>query len=290
MGVKPAEYTIYTDGSKTENGVGSGFVVYYKGTRIQTESHSLPDSTTVFQAEIVAIYKAMLYMVNRCSTHKVSYLKILCDSQAAIKALNSHDVRSLTVLNTIHALNDVADLTVSTRLIWVKVHIGIEGNEEADKAAKEGADTPDTTHLVDIPWGAKKKITQDYCNEIWKDRWDNTAGHRQSKLFFHHPDKDKAKGILRLSRGYLTTFIRATTGHNFLGKHRNHIDPYISAVCRFCEEEVETFFHFMVECPKLRELQRDIFLDKQHTDDNSWSRNKVKTFILEPTFYHTLTS
>ena len=102
--------------------------------------------------------------------------------------------------------------------------------------------------------------------------------------------KIKAKGILRLSRGYLTTFIRATTGHNFLCKHQNHIDPYISAVYRFCEEEVETIFHFMVECPKLRELQRDIFLDKQHTDDNSWSINKVKTFILAPIIYHTLMS
>ena len=224
--------------------------------RIQSESHSFPDTTTVFQAEISAIYKAMLYMVNRCSTHKVSYFKVLCDSQAAIKALNSQDIRSLAVLNTIHVMNAVADLTISTRLEWVKAHIGIEGNEEADKAAKEGADTPDITHLVDIPWGAKKKMIQDYCNNLWKDRWDNTPRHRQTELFFHHPDKNKAKVILRLSRGYLTTFIRATTGHNFLGKHQNHIDPYISAVCHLCKEDVETFFHFMVECPNLRELQR----------------------------------
>ena len=62
--IKHAEYSIYTDGSKTENGVGSGFVVYHKNERIQMESFSLPTTTTVFQAEVAAIYEAMLYMIN----------------------------------------------------------------------------------------------------------------------------------------------------------------------------------------------------------------------------------
>ena len=35
--VTPSEYTIYTDGSKTENGVGAGFVIYNKRERIHTD-------------------------------------------------------------------------------------------------------------------------------------------------------------------------------------------------------------------------------------------------------------
>ena len=46
----------------------------------------------------------------------------------------------------------------------------------------------------------------------------------------------------------------------------------------------------MTECPNLREVQNDIFLDKPYTNDNSWSINKVKKIILEPRIYHTLTS
>ena len=286
--VKPAEYSIYTDGSKTENGVGSGFVVFYKNERIQVES--LPDNTTVFQAEITAIYKAMLYMINRGGTHKISYLKILCDSQAAIKALDSPCIRSNTVLKAIEALNAVADITVSTRLEWVKAHIGIEGNEEADKAAKEGADMADTTHEVDLPWEAKVLRIHTYYLKLWTDRWHKLEGHRQTMLFLHNPDESKARGILRLSRGYLTTFVRAITGHNFLGKHQNYIDRNISKVCRFCEEDEETFHHFITTCPTLRQLRADIFLDKTHPEDNSWSINKVKIFITDPIIFPTLTS
>ena len=49
--IRPSQYTIYTDGSKTENGTGSGYAVYYKRDRIQTESISLHDNTTVYQIQ-----------------------------------------------------------------------------------------------------------------------------------------------------------------------------------------------------------------------------------------------
>ena len=114
--VKPSEYTIYTDGSITANGVGAGYVVYYKKERIQTESISLPDESTVFKAEITAIYKAMIYMIGKQHTHKISYIKILCDSQAAIQAIHSTDIKSRTVLEAVNALNAVADIAISTQL------------------------------------------------------------------------------------------------------------------------------------------------------------------------------
>ena len=84
--------------------------------------------------------------------------------------------------------------------------------------------------------------------------------------------------------------VRAKSGHNFLGKHQNRIDPEISKVCRFCEQEEETFYHLLTECEPLTLIHKNIYLDKAHPTDNSWSISKLKTFILDPKIFDAMTS
>ena len=74
----------------------------------------------------------------------------------------------------------------------------------------------DTTHHVNIPWTVYQSKIREYIQKIWATRWKNLKGHRLTKLFLNTPDPNKANGILRIFRGYLTVFVRAITGHNFL--------------------------------------------------------------------------
>ena len=68
------------------------------------------------------------------------------------------------------------------------------------------------------------------------------------------------------------------------------MDPEISKVCRYCQEHEETFYHFLPECPSLRQIRTDIFQDTPHPPDNSLSIYKLKLFLLDPTIYNTLKS
>ena len=74
--IQKAETTIYTDGSKTDQGVGAGFVIYHKNRRIHAESIHMPDTSTVFQAEIEAISHACQYVLANLKELNINYIKI----------------------------------------------------------------------------------------------------------------------------------------------------------------------------------------------------------------------
>ena len=55
---RPCQVTIFTDGSKMNDRVGTGYVIYEGTSQYDNGSYSLPSHSTVFQAELVAILLA----------------------------------------------------------------------------------------------------------------------------------------------------------------------------------------------------------------------------------------
>ena len=70
-----------------------------------------------------------------------------------------------------------------------------------------------------------------------------------TKIFYPQPDSNKAKKILKLNRGQLKKLIELVTGQNNLNYMNNKVVYGSEDLCRFCEEEEETFDHKINECP-----------------------------------------
>ena len=103
--LRNSEYTIYTDGSKKQEGTGGGFVIYNYNKKIHAQSFKMQDHATVYQAELEAIFQACKYMNENHDTIKPKYVKIITDSQAALKALDSIDFKSTMALKILEALD-----------------------------------------------------------------------------------------------------------------------------------------------------------------------------------------
>ena len=78
-------------------------------------------------------------MYDNHATIKPRYVKLLTDSQAALKSLDCIDFKSTIALKTAEALENQKWRVRGCKLARVKAHIGTDGNE----AAKQGAENKD---------------------------------------------------------------------------------------------------------------------------------------------------
>ena len=111
-----------------------------------------------------------------------------------------------------------------------------------------------------------------------------------SKIFLPEPHIGKSKEILQLARGQMCRLIEIISGHNNLNYLQSKIYPHdVSELCRFCEEEDETFDHLIFECPCFRIARQDIFLDRDFKGTLDWKPHELLKFCNNPQIYEALT-
>jgi ribonuclease HI len=268
---------IYTDGSKTMEGIGAGFAVYQTDTThksfklIHSNHYKLPPYATVFQAEVEAINQGArfaleivkptitnLQMYGDLSYHEIYFIG---DNRASLHAITNRLAKSKIVLNCTRNLSKL-NTTHKVILHWITAHVGNEGNEKADTLAKQG------TSLVlplipllnnpnflptPIPLSHIKNTTRSQSQKTWNLQWEKSLHCRQTKIFFPKVDPVKSGHLLRLSRDDFGRAIRWLTGHCFLNRHNNLLNPleYPSPTCRACNWKEETSSHIICECEAL---------------------------------------
>jgi len=133
----------YTDGSvDTYTGNAAAAFIHKEATA----HFRLPDGSSTLQTELVAIMKALQHAELRQRP-----VVIHSDSLGAIQALQKSRPRDnvgliTAILTTAH---NIQGRGRSIHLNWIPSHVGIEGNEAADLAAKNALSLPNVT--VPVP-------------------------------------------------------------------------------------------------------------------------------------------
>ena len=112
----------------------------------------------------------------------------------------------------------------------------------------------------------------------WNREWLEYKGGRQTKLFMPKLDVKKSKGMIDSGRRMFGRYVRVITGHNALNYHRHNVDNEIDEDCRFCNEEVETSFHVITECPVFAITRRETLLGKS-IEEGHWTTNELAKLI-----------
>ena len=250
--IRDGSLCFYTDGSKMNGSAGAGFT----GPGI-SNFFPMGHWPTVFQAEIYAIIECTNTCLERNYRH--ANICIFCDSQAALKALNSPFCHSKLVWECILSLRKLA-MKNQVNLYWVPGHCGIEGNEKADLLARQGSSTnfvgPEP--FCGISPSALKAELGEWEKATIKANWDVISGLRQSKRFIE-PNREKSLVLLRLNKKDLRTFTGLITGHCPSKYHLKKIGKLDDDKCRLCGIESETSEHLLCECRVLIQRRLRIF-------------------------------
>ena len=266
---------VYTDGSKINGKVGAGVFILRDGQSVIEDKFRLPNSSTVYQAELTAIREAAAILG---AFRGLTSVKFFVDSQAALRTLQSDFITSKLALQTITLLNSIPAERVV--LVWTKAHVGNPGNDKADELAKSGTTLPHAL-AIPAPKASMKLSIREHFVRQWNEEWDKCGKGRQTKLYHPTLDVSKSNKLISWSRLKLGRYIRAVTGHSNLLYHLHTIDPSISPVCRFCLQANEEFHHLATDCPPLWWERHNISAqDPEHT--HSWTVDQIITFAYIP--------
>ncbi|KAL5255393.1 hypothetical protein ACHWQZ_G010825 [Mnemiopsis leidyi] len=142
-------------------------------------------------------------------------------------------------------------------LRWIPAHKGHEGNETADRLAKNGANNCDEPELVKLPIpcgvcyaALRRKTLSDWCR---------TFAVCPPKVFYTMWRDRFSRGLLKMGKRDLRVATQILTGYTELNYHLRKLNRDIAPTCSLCQEENETVEHVLTRCPLLWELRVELF-------------------------------
>ena len=252
---------VFTDGSKSATGVGFGvvFPTFCRGV-------SLPLVSGIYTAELSAIVMALQLIF----TLPVNSFTIFSDSRSVLSALNSS--RSFfhpLVLSAREWLYLLGNRGYRVGFCWVPGHVGVSGNERADRLARESATR--AALRSSIPCTDLYPVVREAIIAIWQERWtarcatskmgEVTRSVSNNRSYTHVQDRRSQTCLARLRIGH------SRLTHSYL-MSRDY-QPY----CDDCLVPL-TIRHLLVECPSLGDL-RDRFLYRCRNADGAYALSRV---------------
>jgi ribonuclease HI len=250
-----AEYrSFFTDGSKGNEGVGCAFV-----SSRTTRRFRLPDTASVFTSELYAIYQVLKHIrrrsYNRCL--------IVTDSASSVMALRSQLISSSLILRTLELLTELSSAGVEVKLLWVPSHVGVQGNERADEAAKVASRSSNIRRLKVEADDMKPSINRLLLDE-WQSRWQNEPDCALKRL---RPRVEPWESSSRRRRIEEVALTRLRIGHCH-ATHSYLLTGSEPPVCVHCDARL-TVRHVLSpgdSCEQLRATRLNFFPDASLDD------------------------
>ena len=245
---QPQDHLYFSDGSVAEGRVSAAFTYLGQPTLIR-----LCDNASIMQAELTAIHAALLH-----GLRSPSRCVVFSDSRSGLEALLQHQPN-----DNIKLLRDIWDvaarMTTPPLIAWIPSHIGIPGNEAADKAAKQALMKP----AIDTYLPMSKARTRRTIKQTARDIYETLEHLNPTRSVSLHQQV-----TISTSDSMALINLNNRSDQRSIYRLRLFVRPYIQirhqdrAVCPHCDEPFDIYtVHYIAICPASHVSRSKLMID-----------------------------
>ena len=198
----------------------------------------LPNHSSIFSAEAIGIVLAM----QRMKVLPGKKFIIFSDSKSCLQDLQNLNLDHPVIGKILKEFAKSKELGYDIRFCWLPSHVGIEGNERADRSAKHGLSF-DTQQKSRLPPSDFKPVVKKYIDQLWQKDWVEKPGR---KLFEFCKTVNEGNSHVLTNRRDQTVYTRCCIGHTRL-THANMLKGEDEPFCVACNTEM-SIKHILLDC------------------------------------------
>ena len=204
---------------------------------------------SALSAELVAILQS-LHWARDNNKNKVA---IFSDSLSGLQAIKNGKLDN-SIVNDILLIHKVlATNGYRITFIWIPAHVGVPGNEHADRLAKRAATKYDEALQLPLSRGEAKRQIYLFVQKEWQNEYAASVNGSLYRNLWPEVTTGPTDG--NVSRKFSNILFRISTGHCKLNQHLHRIGCHQDGLCERCKTE-ETIQHFLFQCPRYNRVRR----------------------------------
>jgi len=243
----------YTDSSKFDTSATGAGIVQISNRIATSHSWYLGKKMEVFDAELFAVLQAAKF-ANKIRVTDPNFNRniwILTDSQAAWSRLQNTNAKSGQNITSKfrNIFTHLHSHGIQLRLKWIPSHKGIFGNEQADSAAKNGAQNNDAqTHEFTSFTYLKRAVKESILSQ-WQKHWENHQNGRFYLQNFQRTATPKWKpSKIIIAKRFWSALLQLKFGHGYFKSYLVRTPKFEDPNCFHGCNTSQTPEHLLFSC------------------------------------------